>query len=362
MQLNVEKFYKYLDGLGRYTDLLREEDYKHDVYATAHAMLDFLSWNPSDIGTGMIARKAIKAVDVAANLVHYQQKLHFKKKIDGNVKKAEQLLYNIYRNDQDARSFDDAVAFWGGKYDLIAYLFFIKDDEKYLPISSSNFDERLALLDIPLKTARSCSSQNYFSFVQCMDTLRKYMEAYYGFKISLLDAHSVIWQLEFAKKYAAEAEEQNADADLIRALHALLAQKNYTYQGYSEKPIKRQKPLVLNGQTVYPRNRFVALNALYRANHSCELDSSHESFIRKNSNDKYMEVHHLVPMSRSEEFDVSLDREQNVICLCSNCHNEIHYGKRAKELVAAFYEQRKDQLKSVGIDISLGDLLKMYEN
>ena len=114
MQLNVEKFYKYLDGLGRYTDLLREEDYKHDVYATAQATLDFLSWNPSDVGTGMIARKAITAVDVAANLVHYQQKLHFKKKIDGNVKKAEQLLYNIYRNDQDARSFDDAVAFWGG--------------------------------------------------------------------------------------------------------------------------------------------------------------------------------------------------------------------------------------------------------
>jgi predicted HNH restriction endonuclease len=73
-----------------------------------------------------------------------------------------------------------------------------------------------------------------------------------------------------------------------------------------------------------------------------------------------MEPHHLVPMCESEKFTVSLDREENIICLCSNCHNEIHYGKRAKEIVAIFYEQRKDLLKSVGIDISLADLLKIY--
>ena len=115
-----------------------------------------------------------------------------------------------------------------------------------------------------------------------------------------------------------------------------------------------------NGHKVYPRNRFTALKALYIAKHCCELDPRHESFIRKNSDKKYMEPHHLVPMCESEKFKFSLDKEENIICLCSNCHNEIHYGKRAREIVAVLYEQRKNLLKSVGIEVSLEDLLKMY--
>lgn len=65
-------------------------------------------------------------------------------------------------------------------------------------------------------------------------------------------------------------------------------------------------------------------------------------------------------MAFSEEFDVSLDVEENIVSLCSNCHNQIHYGKDADVLLRKLYEERKDALASVGIKITLERLLEMY--
>ena len=66
-------------------------------------------------------------------------------------------------------------------------------------------------------------------------------------------------------------------------------------------------------------------------------------------------------MSFSDSFDVSLDVEQNIVSLCSNCHNEIHYGRDAGDLIERLYKKRKSDLESVGISISLEDLLEKYE-
>ncbi len=104
----------------------------------------------------------------------------------------------------------------------------------------------------------------------------------------------------------------------------------------------------------------MARNALILANHECEIDGNHASFIRRGTDIKYMEPHHLVPMSLSDEFECSLDREENIVCLCSNCHNQIHYGADAEKLVRLLYEKRKDSLLSVGIDISIDELLEAY--
>lgn len=376
MEVNIERFYRYLDGFKNYIEkmsgssmgnlsqnafFVKEEGYKHNVYQNAQKVLDFINWQSSDIGNGKIAERAIKAVDVAENLVHHQQKIHFKNKILSNTKKAEQLLYSIYCTDNDAESFEDAVIFLGGKYDLLAYLFFIKDDEKYLPINSKNFDERFYLLGIPFRTSRSCSSENYFLFVEYINKLRTHMEKYYGCDISLLDAHSVIWQISLANDYVTKCEEDNADALLTKEVNEEISLSILQATGYIGTPQKRRAPICLNGRKTYPRNKMVSLNALCIANHSCELDSSHQSFIRKNSNLKYMEPHHLVPMANSGDFDVCLDVEENIVCLCSNCHNEIHYGKYAKEKVAILYEKRKALLERAGIYITLEELMDIYK-
>ena len=87
-------------------------------------------------------------------------------------------------------------------------------------------------------------------------------------------------------------------------------------------------------------------------------------FLRKNNRPKniYTEGHHIVPLKYQDRFDVNLDVEANIVSLCSNCHNNLHYGKDyEKTLRLIFTEERKNRLKKCGIIISFEDLLEMYK-
>lgn len=57
-----------------------------------------------------------------------------------------------------------------------------------------------------------------------------------------------------------------------------------------------------------------------------QFDHSHFTFKVKNSNHMYVEVHHLIPISKSDEFKTSIDVEANIISLCSVCHDRIYHG------------------------------------
>lgn len=133
---------------------------------------------------------------------------------------------------------------------------------------------------------------------------------------------------------------------------------------YEDYPaIKKEKrfPIIKNGQRIYNRDKKAALNALKRAHYSCEINPAHPTFIRKNSNKNYTEPHHLIPLSYSDNFHFSLDVEQNIVSLCSTCHDQIHYGEGAALLLEKLYKERKEYLKEAGIEITLNDLLDMYQ-
>ena len=129
---------------------------------------------------------------------------------------------------------------------------------------------------------------------------------------------------------------------------------------YKCKPLPVPEPLKTGGRLVYPRNRQTSVNALVRAGYACEIDSNHPTFNRKHSGIPYTEPHHLVPMSQQGRFTVSLDVEENIVSLCSTCHNHIHYGQDAHVLIKQLFNQRKDLLRSVGIIISEDELLSYY--
>ncbi len=129
----------------------------------------------------------------------------------------------------------------------------------------------------------------------------------------------------------------------------------------NDSAIARPEPVLMNnGKAVYPRDRRVSRNALNNAHHKCECDSTHASFIRRGTNVQYCEPHHLIPMGFQKVFANSLDREENVVPLCSNCHNQIHYGEGAKEILTRLYALRIEGLRRVGIEIDLQTLLSMY--
>ena len=133
---------------------------------------------------------------------------------------------------------------------------------------------------------------------------------------------------------------------------------------FSHKPVYKgvpQKKVLLahKGESLV-RNPQVSANALKIANFKCEINTGHPTFIRKKQDVPYTEAHHLVPLAYSELFQYSLDIEENVVSLCSNCHNEIHYGKNAAILIKKLFDDRKELLKQAGICLSERELLSMY--
>lgn len=130
--------------------------------------------------------------------------------------------------------------------------------------------------------------------------------------------------------------------------------------GIYYKRTPQKKNTHRNIQEKIERSRKIAENALILAEFKCEIDNEHFTFIRKNQNVPYTEAHHLVPLAYSECFSYSLDVEENIVSLCSTCHNQIHYGKDAELLIRKLYASRKELLREAGIILTERELLEMY--
>jgi hypothetical protein len=157
-----------------------------------------------------------------------------------------------------------------------------------------------------------------------------------------------------------KATESKLDQELIDEIDDMIPALSKKEFNYSPEPRMKIDAILSNGKKIYPRDRKTAINALIRAKHSCEIEENHHSFIRKNTNTKYAEPHHLIPMANQDLFDNSLDVEANIVSLCSNCHNQIHYGAGSEKLIELLYIKRKKELEQAGIPISIEDLLNLY--
>ena len=470
--------------------LEKEEGYKHKVYEAARNCLQIASWEKEHIGTGYIAERFRDAYNQKRNLVFYRSDNKTELQIEENVVETEALLYNLYLTDDDAKSFEMAVKIFGGRYDMIAFLFFIKDKDKYLPISPKHFEESFKMFGIDIKLQYSCCWENYSQYLNLIAQIQEEFQKHSGIKISLLDAHSFVWMINEAKKhyitkdmwigilkndFLLKPNDINLLKDFYNAPHhtstcsemskktgvsvstynlmlgtagkrianSLKFRPNFREEGgergwsvlfrghyrednlfewkikselvealetvYSEwrlnsskiDDIKKNKQIIAaefeadnedqleissNGSIVksdfkefvgvprekpelietkhgkrYKRDKQRSINALHRANYLCEYEPSHETFMRKSGDVNYTESHHLVPMAFQSLFDVTLDTEANIVSLCSNCHNHIHYGKGADEIIKELYKQRKEALKKEGIVITIEKLLSMYK-
>ena len=126
------------------------------------------------------------------------------------------------------------------------------------------------------------------------------------------------------------------------------------------EPIKKIETNKIDCYEFYPRSRKIAMCALARANYKCEYCNEHYCFTRKTNGKPYTEVHHLIPLAYHNDFLYSLDNIANIVSLCSNCHNEIHYGKDADKIIKKLYDDRKNDLIKANLPIKLNKLLEMY--
>ena len=104
-------------------------------------------------------------------------------------------MFGLYRGGADEGvTFDGLVDATGGKYPLLAYLFFLKDMDRYMPIQPTGFDRAFGALGIEFTTLRQCSWANYATFNATLDGLRPLIARAAGLDtVRLVDAHSFCW-------------------------------------------------------------------------------------------------------------------------------------------------------------------------
>ena len=300
----------------------REEGYKYEIAEEARKALDFSKWDESWIGTGRIADCAKGAMSKAGNLVYMNQQIDFKNRLDPNNEKfrpeAERVIYDIYRNTycEESEAFANAINVFGAKYDTIAFLFFIKDCTRFLPISTGHFDKAFSALGIDYSTSYHCSWKNYQGFVEIIEEIRSVMEDMLPMSgvPSLIDAHSFVWIIQ-------QDRFMNWVPDAEQSMQIEESTEEYIQRKVSGAGGRRK-----TNANIFIRSSEVVKETRKRANGVCQYCNQPAPFIDKKGN-PYLEVHHIIWLSRDGE-----DSTGNTVALCPNCHSRMHVLDDPKDI------------------------------
>jgi 5-methylcytosine-specific restriction enzyme A len=180
--------------------LVKNENYKYKVYEEARESLGNKFWRPEDIGTGKIQLNVISAIKtkvyhnfqmVDNNLVDWRKKDDFSKLPKNRF--LEDTFFNFYKSKiKDEVAFDNLLK-QGLSYQFIAYLFFIKDRQRFMPISQERFDDIFELLGLnDFKTVGNASWDNYIEYCNIIKQVQTFLKTK-DKNTTLLDAHSFLW-------------------------------------------------------------------------------------------------------------------------------------------------------------------------
>ncbi len=131
------------------------------------------------------------------------------------------------------------------------------------------------------------------------------------------------------------------------------------YEPVAYEPSEQEKLSKSSRPTTNPA---LGKEAIRRNHYCCAVEPDHPTFIKKNG-ERYMEVHHLIPLEWQSEFANKLDTRANLVSLCPLCHKLIHYGRieDKRPIVTKLFEERYEPLKESGLEITLETLIRFYE-
>ena len=235
------------------------ESYKPRVRDVALKRLQADGWTPDQIGTGEIVAKVIDAIEIQAthgdltnNMVFWQNRFGHANRDHRALIEAvttgtglasiEQHLFELYIGDRtEGEVFEDLSEATGAKYPLMAYLFFLKDMDRFMPIQPTGFDRVLTEIGFDFRTLRNCSWSNYSEFNGILEALREPIAKAAGLdNVRLVDAHSLLWLFSTFLRMEAKGELSNGEKAGER------------YLGAREKSIAEIKYSV--GRTVFSSN------------------------------------------------------------------------------------------------------------
>jgi hypothetical protein len=249
-----EPFSRFDEGL-----VAAWESYKPRVRDIALTRMEADTWTEDQIGSGAIVKKVIDAIEIQAkhgdatnNMVFWQNRFgHANREHRALIEAAatgtglqtlERLLFQLYRTDRDEGAvFEDLSEVTGAKYPLMAYLFFLKDMDRFMPIQLTGFDRVFSEIGLNFRTLRNCTWDNYSEFNGILDALRAPIAKAANLDhVRLIDAHSLMWLFSSLLRREAKGELSNG------------AKATERYLGAREKSIADIKYSV--GKTVFNSN------------------------------------------------------------------------------------------------------------
>ncbi|MDE0191063.1 MAG: hypothetical protein OXQ90_06870 [Gammaproteobacteria bacterium] len=209
------------------------EDYKPYLRDRALGRLVPDIWTEEEIGSGAILHRTIDAIEVQGNgltnnLVFWQNRFgdakrehHVLIESASNAKRRrdlELLLFALYRDDSDEGDvFGELSELVGAKYRLLAYLYFLKDMDRFMPIVPTKFDRSFRDLGIDLVTVSNCSWENYQRFNAALGEVREALAKMDGLtNVRLIDAHSFCWILQKQLTESVKKKRKGAAGTLSR--------------------------------------------------------------------------------------------------------------------------------------------------
>ncbi|MDH2399816.1 hypothetical protein QCM77_07620 [Bradyrhizobium sp. SSUT18] len=199
------------------------ESYKPRLRDHAIGLLRASEWMEGYIGSGVILECVIDAIEIQDNSRNLTNNLVFWQNIYGHANRdhrellearakpklrheLEGLFFGLYRGGADeGATFNRLRDLTGRKYPLLAYLFFLKDMDRFMPIQPTGFDRAFWALNIYFSTILQCGWGNYSTYNGTLAALRPLIEQTAGLKnVRLIDAHTFCWV--FSKLIKLESE------------------------------------------------------------------------------------------------------------------------------------------------------------
>ena len=201
------------------------ESYKPRLRELALSLLRADTWDEASIGSGAILGRVIDAIEIQKdsrtnltnNLVFWQNRFGHANREHRLLLEAlqaprqrqdlERIWFGLYRGNAELDVTFDRLAELGGKYTLIAYLFFLRDIDRFMPIQPTGFDRAFRAMGIEFATLRQCSWDNYSTYLGILQALRPLIaQAAKLPVVRLVDAHSFVWLLSTLLRLEADGE------------------------------------------------------------------------------------------------------------------------------------------------------------
>ncbi|WP_300433726.1 DUF3883 domain-containing protein [Christiangramia sp.] len=217
-----ERFVGFSDGF-----LHERESYKRELREESLSILKTSEWDNTWVGNGEILKRVIRTFDLennnlvgtrrkfGPNSVPHHQMLEAIEK-GKNLKSIEKVLFDLFKlNTEPEEVFNSLISLIGKQYSVLAFLFFLKNDRKYLPISTTNFEYAFNTLGCKISLSKKCSWDNYKSYLDLINQVKNALEVKMNQNINIIDVHSFCRMIGFNDRYQEWLKEKEAPGTQI---------------------------------------------------------------------------------------------------------------------------------------------------